>query len=340
MNAASNPNSAVTNLLVTHVLTAAGAEFIDSFNGIKSAIATLEAVLAGVEGNAATAPAMAATALTLNGAIGEVGVELQAALKGILERTAKLGGATVAVTAPAPAPVVVVTPAPAPAADEAPAVEVVAAAPAAPAPAPAPAVVEAAGAELVKSAVQAAGIEPPKKVPAWLAAYKNAPRYRDPATGALWGGRGPVPKWMQAYIAAGQSKDDFLIAKTEAAAAAPAEAAPVAVEAAPAVVVAEPEVPAPAPEKAEETHGSFDASGFGDELGTPAAAVEAVEPVVGEIDSINGALADLMVDGKKTDGGVSIDELFSQPASDLDLSGPAADDNSGSFDASLDSLPA
>ncbi len=38
-----------------------------------------------------------------------------------------------------------------------------------------------------------------------------APKYRDHATGATWSGRGQPPKWLQAHINAGKSKDDFLI---------------------------------------------------------------------------------------------------------------------------------
>lgn len=36
---------------------------------------------------------------------------------------------------------------------------------------------------------------------------KVAPKYRDPATGVTWTGRGLAPKWM-----AGKNKEDFLIA--------------------------------------------------------------------------------------------------------------------------------
>ncbi len=35
---------------------------------------------------------------------------------------------------------------------------------------------------------------------------KVAPKYRDPATGAAWTGRGRTPKWME-----GKNKDAFLI---------------------------------------------------------------------------------------------------------------------------------
>jgi DNA-binding protein H-NS len=34
-----------------------------------------------------------------------------------------------------------------------------------------------------------------------------APKYRDPATGKTWSGRGLAPKWL-----AGKNKDDYLIA--------------------------------------------------------------------------------------------------------------------------------
>ncbi|MFM8547533.1 MAG: H-NS family nucleoid-associated regulatory protein [Betaproteobacteria bacterium] len=38
-----------------------------------------------------------------------------------------------------------------------------------------------------------------------------APKYRDPETGATWTGRGRPPVWMAAKIAAGQTKEQFLI---------------------------------------------------------------------------------------------------------------------------------
>ena len=39
-----------------------------------------------------------------------------------------------------------------------------------------------------------------------------APKYRDPATGATWTGRGLKPRWLAAAIARGASVDDFRIA--------------------------------------------------------------------------------------------------------------------------------
>lgn len=41
---------------------------------------------------------------------------------------------------------------------------------------------------------------------------KVAAKYRDPASGATWSGRGVMPGWMAAQINAGASKDQFLIA--------------------------------------------------------------------------------------------------------------------------------
>ncbi len=38
------------------------------------------------------------------------------------------------------------------------------------------------------------------------------PKYRDPASGATWSGRGVMPKWLKAQIEAGRAKEDFLIA--------------------------------------------------------------------------------------------------------------------------------
>lgn len=37
------------------------------------------------------------------------------------------------------------------------------------------------------------------------------PKYRDPATGKTWTGRGVMPKWMKEAVEAGRSRDEFLI---------------------------------------------------------------------------------------------------------------------------------
>lgn len=42
---------------------------------------------------------------------------------------------------------------------------------------------------------------------------KLPPRYRDPATGATWSGRGRPPRWIVAAEAEGKSRDEFLIEK-------------------------------------------------------------------------------------------------------------------------------
>ena len=39
-----------------------------------------------------------------------------------------------------------------------------------------------------------------------------AAKYRNPATGETWTGRGKPPRWMAAQLSAGMSKADFLIA--------------------------------------------------------------------------------------------------------------------------------
>ena len=36
-------------------------------------------------------------------------------------------------------------------------------------------------------------------------------KYKDPATGATWSGRGIAPKWLKFHLDAGKQKDDFLI---------------------------------------------------------------------------------------------------------------------------------
>lgn len=38
-----------------------------------------------------------------------------------------------------------------------------------------------------------------------------APKYRDPASGKTWTGRGKTPAWLAAQVAAGRGKQDFQI---------------------------------------------------------------------------------------------------------------------------------
>lgn len=40
---------------------------------------------------------------------------------------------------------------------------------------------------------------------------KVAAKYRDPATGQTWTGRGLKPKWLQAALSGGKTLDDFAI---------------------------------------------------------------------------------------------------------------------------------
>lgn len=40
---------------------------------------------------------------------------------------------------------------------------------------------------------------------------KVAAKYRDPATGQTWSGRGLKPKWLQAHLGAGRALSDFAI---------------------------------------------------------------------------------------------------------------------------------
>ena len=37
------------------------------------------------------------------------------------------------------------------------------------------------------------------------------PKYRDPASGNTWSGRGVMPKWMKAALEAGRTREEFLI---------------------------------------------------------------------------------------------------------------------------------
>jgi DNA-binding protein H-NS len=40
---------------------------------------------------------------------------------------------------------------------------------------------------------------------------KVAPKYRNPATGDTWSGRGLQPKWLRAAVAAGRKVEEFLV---------------------------------------------------------------------------------------------------------------------------------
>lgn len=40
---------------------------------------------------------------------------------------------------------------------------------------------------------------------------KVPPKYRDPATGATWSGRGLKPKWLEAALASGRTLADFAL---------------------------------------------------------------------------------------------------------------------------------
>jgi DNA-binding protein H-NS len=42
-----------------------------------------------------------------------------------------------------------------------------------------------------------------------------APKYADPASGSKWTGRGRPPAWLAQHLAAGRSKDDYLISKSK-----------------------------------------------------------------------------------------------------------------------------
>lgn len=45
---------------------------------------------------------------------------------------------------------------------------------------------------------------------------KVAPKYRDPATGATWSGRGLKPRWLSSALEEGKELGDFAIATGEA----------------------------------------------------------------------------------------------------------------------------
>lgn len=99
--------------------------------------------------------------------------------------------------------------------------------------------------------------------------YLNAVKYRDPATGAGWSGRGPMPKWLKALLVDGKTLADFLAA---APVAAPVAAAPVADEpaaaAAPVAAVEAAEVVAGAAQEDGVAQGADESFDIGDDLGS------------------------------------------------------------------------
>jgi DNA-binding protein H-NS len=63
------------------------------------------------------------------------------------------------------------------------------------------------GLSLADLGSRSAPVQAPKKA----GSGKVAPKYRDPATGDSWSGRGLQPKWLKAALAAGRTLSDFLI---------------------------------------------------------------------------------------------------------------------------------
>lgn len=43
--------------------------------------------------------------------------------------------------------------------------------------------------------------------------FRQVPKFRDPATGKTWAGRGKVPTWLRAYEANGRDRSEFLDAR-------------------------------------------------------------------------------------------------------------------------------
>ncbi|WP_162243762.1 H-NS family nucleoid-associated regulatory protein [Pseudorhodoferax sp. Leaf274] len=50
------------------------------------------------------------------------------------------------------------------------------------------------------------------------APFHSAVKYRHPATGDSWNGRGPHPRWLRAALSAGRQLEDFLVKEPSAAA--------------------------------------------------------------------------------------------------------------------------
>jgi DNA-binding protein H-NS len=51
----------------------------------------------------------------------------------------------------------------------------------------------------------------PAAAPGRKSSGKVAAKYRDPATGDSWSGRGLQPKWLKAALASGRSLSDFAV---------------------------------------------------------------------------------------------------------------------------------
>ena len=52
---------------------------------------------------------------------------------------------------------------------------------------------------------------PPARGPAATGGRKVAPKYRNPATGETWTGRGLQPNWLKSALASGKQLSDFAI---------------------------------------------------------------------------------------------------------------------------------
>jgi DNA-binding protein H-NS len=64
------------------------------------------------------------------------------------------------------------------------------------------------------------GLRPPKvELPLRRtgAPFHVAVKYRDPATGDYWKGRGPHPRWLREALSAGRQLEEFLVKETSAA---------------------------------------------------------------------------------------------------------------------------
>ena len=66
-------------------------------------------------------------------------------------------------------------------------------------------------ADIGNSKVAAAPVAAKKTKVAKTAGKKVAPKYRNPATGDTWSGRGLKPKWLTAALATGKSIADFAL---------------------------------------------------------------------------------------------------------------------------------
>lgn len=204
---------------------------------------------------------------------------------------------------------------------------------AAPAPAPAPATVPtvAPASEVVAAAAPAST---PVLVPTQplTAPYKNPVKFFDPASGAGWSGRGPLPKWLAALLVDGKTLEDFrvgaqLVASSGGAVTEPVASSEAAAQA-PAAVANEAAEATPVAETAQTAATGGDAEGDASFDAGPAEAPEAQQAVAVAVavaaDAGDAPAASLDIGDAVSFDVANFDDVVMPKA-------PAADDGMGEF---------